>query len=54
MYRSAPRDLTDQPDFLNSAVVVETDLEPRALLVELKAIERRLGREPPESHLVRA
>jgi len=46
MYRSAPRDLVDQPDFLNSAVVFETDLEPRALLAELKAIERRLGRDP--------
>ena len=46
LYRSAPRDLVDQPDFLNSAVAIETDLEPRALLAELKAIERRLGRDP--------
>jgi 7,8-dihydro-6-hydroxymethylpterin-pyrophosphokinase len=36
----------DQPDFLNAAVVVETDLEPRILLAELKATERRLGRDP--------
>jgi 7,8-dihydro-6-hydroxymethylpterin-pyrophosphokinase len=36
----------DQPDFLNAAVVVETELEPRPLLAELKAIERRLGRDP--------
>jgi 2-amino-4-hydroxy-6-hydroxymethyldihydropteridine diphosphokinase len=46
LYRSAPRERTDQPDFLNAALVVETDLEPRPLLAELKAIERRLGRDP--------
>lgn len=46
LYRSAPRDRTDQPDFLNAAVALETDLEPRPLLAELKAIERRLGRDP--------
>lgn len=46
LYRSAPRERTDQPDYLNAAVVVETDLEPRPLLAELKAIERRLGRDP--------
>ncbi len=46
LYRSAPRDRNDQPEFLNSAVILETDLEPRALLAELKAIERRLGRDP--------
>jgi 2-amino-4-hydroxy-6-hydroxymethyldihydropteridine diphosphokinase len=46
LYRSAPRERTDQPDFLNAVVVVETDLEPRPLLAELKAIERRLGRDP--------
>jgi 2-amino-4-hydroxy-6-hydroxymethyldihydropteridine diphosphokinase len=46
LYRSAPRERADQPDFLNAALAVETDLEPRPLLVELKAIERRLGRDP--------
>ena len=46
LYRSAPRERTDQPDFLNAALTLETDLEPRPLLVELKAIERRLGRDP--------
>ena len=46
LYRSAPRERTDQPDFLNAAVALETELEPRPLLVELKAIERRLGRDP--------
>jgi 2-amino-4-hydroxy-6-hydroxymethyldihydropteridine diphosphokinase len=46
LYRSAPRERTDQPDFLNAALVLETELEPRPLLAELKAIERRLGRDP--------
>jgi len=46
LYRSAPRGLEDQPDFLNAAVALETDLAPRPLLAELKAIERRLGRDP--------
>jgi 2-amino-4-hydroxy-6-hydroxymethyldihydropteridine diphosphokinase len=46
LYRSAPRERTDQPDFLNAALALETDLEARPLLVELKAIERRLGRDP--------
>lgn len=46
LYRSAPRERTDQPDYLNAAVALETELEPRQLLAELKAIERRLGRDP--------
>ena len=46
MYRSAPREGEDQPDFLNAALVLETELTPRPLLAELKAIERRLGRDP--------
>ncbi len=46
LYRSAPRERTDQPEFLNAALVLETELAPRPLLAELKAIERRLGRDP--------
>ena len=46
MYRAAPLERTDQPDFLNAALTLETDLAPRPLLAELKAIERRLGRDP--------
>jgi 2-amino-4-hydroxy-6-hydroxymethyldihydropteridine diphosphokinase len=46
LYRSAPRERTDQPDFLNAAVIVGTELEPRPLLIELQAMERRLGRDP--------
>ena len=34
----------EQPPFLNGAVEVETELEPRALLDVLLDVERRLGR----------
>lgn len=40
----APREW-DMP-FLNMAVAGETDLEPRALLKAIKAIEEQLGRKP--------
>jgi 2-amino-4-hydroxy-6-hydroxymethyldihydropteridine diphosphokinase len=40
-----PVGFADQPRFLNGAVIVETDLEPRDLLERLLAIERALGRE---------
>lgn len=36
--------VTDQPAFLNAACEVESDLEPLALLRELKRIESALGR----------
>ena len=34
----------DQPDFVNAMALVETSLEPRALLEGLLAIEQRHGR----------
>jgi 2-amino-4-hydroxy-6-hydroxymethyldihydropteridine diphosphokinase len=39
-----PVGYTDQPRFLNGAIAVETELEPRALLDTLLAVERELGR----------
>ena len=36
-----------QPDFLNAACSIETELPPRDLLKELKLIERNIGREEP-------
>jgi len=36
--------ITDQPDFLNSVITVETTLDPLALLDQLLHIEQRLGR----------
>ncbi len=44
LYRTRAWGVTDQPDFLNAAVLLETELGVRALLGELKAIEAALGR----------
>ena len=41
---TAPWGPVEQPAFLNGAVALETELEPRALLEALLEIERRLGR----------
>ena len=43
-YRSAPWGVTDQPPFVNAAVLLETALTPRELLGELKRLEAELGR----------
>ena len=45
---TAPVGVTDQPDFLNGAVAIETELSPRELLDVLLDVERRLGRERRE------
>jgi len=37
-----------QPDYLNAAVEIQTELKPRALLAACKTIERELGRLPGE------
>jgi 2-amino-4-hydroxy-6-hydroxymethyldihydropteridine diphosphokinase len=44
---TAPVGVAPQPTFLNAALVGETALDAAALLPELLAIERRLGRERP-------
>ena len=45
IYKTAPQgEVLDQPDFLNSAVRIETALEPLELLDLCKQIERELGR----------
>lgn len=41
---TAPVGYTDQPDFLNSVVEIETDLSPRALLGACLGIEASIGR----------
>jgi 2-amino-4-hydroxy-6-hydroxymethyldihydropteridine diphosphokinase len=43
-YRTAPWGVTDQPEFANAVVALETNLDARALLEGLKDIERELGR----------
>ena len=46
LYRTAARDLFDQPEFTNAAVELETDLDAPDLLVALKRTEMTLGRDP--------
>lgn len=46
LWRSEPWGRTDQPEFLNAALLLETALGPRELLERLKAIERSSGRTP--------
>lgn len=45
-YETAPRDVVDQPPFLNAAVRVASDLAPPELLCAIKQMETELGREP--------
>ncbi|OLC53678.1 MAG: 2-amino-4-hydroxy-6-hydroxymethyldihydropteridine diphosphokinase [Chloroflexi bacterium 13_1_40CM_4_68_4] len=45
LYETAPWGETDQPAFLNAAVLIDTDLSPRQLLDALLAIELALGRD---------
>ena len=43
-YRSAPVPASDQPDYVNAVVRVETALDPASLLALLHRIEARFGR----------
>ena len=46
VYETAPQgEVLDQPDFLNAAVAIETDLGPEELLDLCKDVERKLGRD---------
>lgn len=44
-----PVDVTDQPDFLNQVLGVDTDLPPAELLAACLAVERGLGRDRAET-----
>jgi 2-amino-4-hydroxy-6-hydroxymethyldihydropteridine diphosphokinase len=45
VYETEPQgEVTDQPDFLNACLAVETELDPEELLDAAKAVERELGR----------
>lgn len=44
IYETAPREVEDQPPFLNAACRLQTDLDPPALLALTQGIERDLGR----------
>jgi len=52
LYRSAPVDATG-PDYLNAVVVLETALDPAALLDALQRIEAAHGRERPHRNAPR-
>jgi len=45
-YETAPREVADQPAFLNAAARVASDLPPDELLAEVKRMEHELGRDP--------
>ncbi|MGB0630082.1 MAG: 2-amino-4-hydroxy-6-hydroxymethyldihydropteridine diphosphokinase [Alphaproteobacteria bacterium] len=44
-YRSAPLPASDQPDFVNGVISVETDLSPGDLLAKMHEIEADFGRQ---------
>ena len=46
IYETAPWGYTEQPDFLNCVLEIETHLSPVSLLVRAKQIEREVGRQP--------
>lgn len=47
LYRSAPLGPQNQPEFINAAAALLTQLAPEQLLQELKRLERELGRAQP-------
>lgn len=48
IYKTKPWGKTDQPDFLNIAVEVETPFTPEMLLKKIKEIERKMKRKTLE------
>lgn len=44
-YRTPAWGVREQPDFLNAAALLETQLAPRELLAQLLAVEQRFGRD---------
>jgi 2-amino-4-hydroxy-6-hydroxymethyldihydropteridine diphosphokinase len=44
-YDTEPVGYLEQPRFLNGALLLETELEPVALMLELLSVERAMGRE---------
>src|SRR5579859_3129308 len=54
LYRSRPLGPIAQPDFVNAVAGILTQLEPRALLDGLRAIEAAMGRPKVHEHWARA
>ena len=46
IYQTSPWGYLEQPDFLNTVLEIETNLEPVALLQLTQSIERLVGRQP--------
>jgi 2-amino-4-hydroxy-6-hydroxymethyldihydropteridine diphosphokinase len=44
-YRTPPVGVTDQPPFINCAIVAATELPPRALLERAQSVEAQFGRD---------
>jgi 2-amino-4-hydroxy-6-hydroxymethyldihydropteridine diphosphokinase len=44
-YRTPPWGVTEQPPFINCAIIAETDLAPQALLARAQSVEREFGRD---------
>tara|TARA_R110000868_G_scaffold29889_6_gene111013 strand:+ start:26963 stop:27496 length:534 start_codon:yes stop_codon:yes gene_type:complete len=44
-FRSAPVPVSDQPDYINGVVSVETEMAPTELMIYLHRIERRFARQ---------
>jgi len=51
VYETEPQgEVTDQADFLNACLEIDTELAPEELLAACKRVERELGREPGGPH----
>lgn len=50
LYRTAPLGPQDQPDFVNAAAGLLTQLAPRELLIRLKELEKTIGRQSSVVH----
>ncbi len=50
VYETEPLGIVDQPDFLNLAVEVETELDPRSLMESCLQVEQSLGRRRGEKN----
>jgi 2-amino-4-hydroxy-6-hydroxymethyldihydropteridine diphosphokinase len=48
LYVTSPWGITEQPDFINAVVAIDTELSPRELLDALKRLEQELGRQESE------
>ncbi len=46
LYETEPRGVTDQPDFINLAMEIETNVSAQKLITYFKEIEIQLGRTP--------